>query len=98
MAIEDRRVALASERGKIARVVRDIQVGSRAFTPLSREGKAIGVMIVARTEVRPFQQSELDLMTGFADQDGGSSPWLTLEIDVCDLLTIGVANDETVRV
>src|SRR6516162_8206743 len=67
-AIEDRRVALASERGKIARLVRDIQVGSQAFTPLSRQGKAIGVMIVARTEVRPFQQSELDLMTGFADQ------------------------------
>jgi class 3 adenylate cyclase/putative methionine-R-sulfoxide reductase with GAF domain len=67
-AIEDRRVALASERGKIARVVRDIRIGSQAFTPLSRQGKAIGVMIVARTEVRPFQQSELDLMTGFADQ------------------------------
>src|SRR5262249_58547454 len=41
---------------------------SQAFTPLSRQGKATGVMIVARTEVRPFQQSELDLMTGFADQ------------------------------
>src|SRR6516225_8322699 len=67
-AIEDRRVALASESGKIARVVSDIQIGSQAFTPLSRQGNAIGVMIVARTEVRPFQQSELDLMTGFADQ------------------------------
>jgi class 3 adenylate cyclase len=67
-AIEDRRVALASERGKIARVARDIRIGSQAFTPLSRQGKAIGVMIVARTEVRPFQQSELDLMTGFTDQ------------------------------
>src|SRR5262245_62649436 len=53
-------LALASERGIIARVVHDIQVGSQAFTPLSRQGKAIGVMIVARTEVRPFQQSELD--------------------------------------
>src|SRR5262249_45699913 len=67
-AIEERRVALASKGGKIARVVRDIRIGSQAFTPLSRQGKAIGVMIVARTEVRPFQQGELDLMTGFADQ------------------------------
>jgi GAF domain-containing protein len=67
-AIDDRRAALASERGKIASVVRDIRIGSQAFTPLSRQGKAIGVMIVARTEVRPFQRSELDLMTGFADQ------------------------------
>src|SRR5262249_50295600 len=32
-AIDARRAALASERGKIARVVRDIEVGSQAFTP-----------------------------------------------------------------
>src|SRR5262249_49788821 len=32
------------------------------------QGEAIGVMIVARREVRPFKQAELDLMTGFADQ------------------------------
>src|SRR4029077_5506677 len=32
------------------------------------EGKAIGVMIVSRGEVRPFQEHELELMKGFADQ------------------------------
>jgi GAF domain-containing protein len=68
IAIEDRRVALANERGETARVVRDLPMRSQAFTPLSRQGEAIGVMIVTRSEVRPFQQGELDLMTGFADQ------------------------------
>ena len=68
MSIEDRRVALANERGEVARVLRDLPVRSQAFTPLSRQGKAIGVMIVARGEVRPFQPGELDLMRGFADQ------------------------------
>src|SRR5262249_7125323 len=68
MSFGDRRVALANERGQVARVLRDLPVRSQAFTPLSRQGKAIGVMIVARSEVRPFQPGELDLMRGFADQ------------------------------
>jgi GAF domain-containing protein len=66
--IEDRRAVLPNERGEVAGILRDLPVRSQAFTPLSRQGKAIGVMIVTRSEVRPFQQSELDLMTGFADQ------------------------------
>jgi signal transduction histidine kinase len=67
-AIDDRRVAVANEHGEIARVLRSLPVRSQAFTPLSRKGEAIAVMIVNRDEVRPFQQDELDLMTGFADQ------------------------------
>src|SRR6516162_1997550 len=70
-AVEDRRVTLANEHGEIARALRNLPglpLGSQAFTPLSREGKAIGVMIVNRREVRPFQEHELDLMKGFADQ------------------------------
>jgi hypothetical protein len=68
IAIEDRRATLPNERGEIARVLRDLPIRSQSFTPLSREGKAIGLMAVTRTEVRPFQQDELDLMKGFADQ------------------------------
>ncbi len=68
VAVEDRHGTILSERGEIARQLRDLPIRSQAFTPLSREDKAIGVMIVTRSEVRPFQQSELDLMTGFADQ------------------------------
>jgi GAF domain-containing protein len=49
-------------------VYRDLPVRSQAFTPLSRQGEAIGLMIVTRSEVRPFRQDELDLMTGFAAQ------------------------------
>src|SRR5262249_26142002 len=68
ISIEDRHVAVANERGEIARIVRNLPIRSQAFTPLSRQGKAIGVMIVTRNEVRPFQRVELELMTGFADQ------------------------------
>src|SRR5262249_42894350 len=68
IAIEDRRTALPNQRGEIARALRDLEIRSQAFTPLSREGKAIGVMIVSRSEVRSFQQDELELMRGFADQ------------------------------
>src|SRR5262245_43360468 len=68
ISIEDRRVALANERGEMARLLRKLPVRSQAFTPRSRQGEAIGVMIVARSEVRPFKQAELDLMMGFADQ------------------------------
>jgi len=70
-AVEDRSVTLANEHGEIARALRNLPglpMRSQAFTPLSREGKAIGVMIVNRREVRPFQEHELELMRGFADQ------------------------------
>src|SRR6516225_1091403 len=68
ITVEDRRASLPNERGEIARALRDLPIRSQAFTPLLREGKAIGVMIVSRSEVRPFQEHELELMKGFADQ------------------------------
>jgi two-component system, NtrC family, sensor kinase len=66
--IEDRHAILPTERGEIARVLRDLPLRTQAFTPLLRQGEAIGVMIVTRGEVRSFQSVELDLMTGFANQ------------------------------
>jgi class 3 adenylate cyclase len=66
--VEDRQATLTDERGPIAAALRELPVRSQVFTPLSREGKAIGVMIVTRGEVQPFQQSDLELMKGFADQ------------------------------
>src|SRR5262249_48666342 len=36
--------------------------------PLLREDRAIGVLIVARYEVRPFTEAEIALMETFADQ------------------------------
>jgi GAF domain-containing protein len=68
IVIEDRRIGLPSVVGPIARVLNELPVGSQVFTPLSRQGEAIGVMIVTRREVGPFKQDELDLMKGFADQ------------------------------
>ena len=66
--VEDRQAVLANERGAIAAALRELPVRSQVFTPLSRQGKAIGVMIVTRGEVRPFQEHELELMRSFADQ------------------------------
>jgi GAF domain-containing protein len=68
IVIEDRRIGLPSAVGQIARALHEVPVGSQVFTPLSRQAEAIGVMIVTRSEVRPFKQDELDLMKGFADQ------------------------------
>jgi len=46
----------------------ELTVGSIAFTPLIREGEAIGVMVVRRREIRPFSERERELMRGFAAQ------------------------------
>src|SRR5262245_53671960 len=36
--------------------------------PLLREGKPIGILIVSRITVRPFDQKQIDLLSTFADQ------------------------------
>ena len=41
---------------------------SVAFTPLLREGSAIGALGVLRTEVRPFTEKQIALLKTFADQ------------------------------
>src|SRR6516225_4522281 len=73
IAVEDRLATPPNEHGEIDRALHDLArrglpIRSQAFTPLLREGKAIGVMIVSRGEVRSFQEHELELMKGFADQ------------------------------
>ena len=54
---------------------RDVQValdreGVRTIlvAPLEREGRAIGVILIRRTEVRPFSEKQIALLKTFADQ------------------------------
>ena len=50
------------------RLTQSLGIRVAALTPLTRDGRAIGVMIVHRSEPRPFRSEELELMRGFADQ------------------------------
>ena len=47
-----------------------IQYGHRSIlaVPLIREDRALGTILVRRTEVRPFEQKHIALLTTFADQ------------------------------
>jgi two-component system NtrC family sensor kinase len=47
-----------------------IKFGHRSIlaVPLVREGRALGTIMVRRTEVRPFEQNHITLLTTFADQ------------------------------
>ena len=47
-----------------------VKFGHRSIlaVPLIREGRALGTILVRRTEVRPFEQKHIGLLTTFADQ------------------------------
>jgi two-component system, NtrC family, sensor kinase len=47
-----------------------IKFGHRSIlaVPLIREGRALGTILVRRTEVRPFEQKDIALLTTFAEQ------------------------------
>ena len=46
----------------------ELPVTSIAFTPLMRQGEAIGTMVVVGAEVRLYTEIELEMMRSFADQ------------------------------
>src|SRR5262249_19509569 len=44
------------------------KVRTHLATPLSREGIVLGVILIRRTEVRPFSEAHISLLQTFADQ------------------------------
>ncbi|MGE0744211.1 MAG: PAS-domain containing protein [Rhodospirillales bacterium] len=68
--IEDRQQISERDGAHLTAHQLSIRLGTRsmAVTPLSRDGNAIGVMVVNRSESRPFVAKELQLMDGFAAQ------------------------------
>jgi GAF domain-containing protein len=58
----------AREYPETAAVVRDAGWRTILVVPLVREGAAIGVISLRRTEVRPFTDKEIALLETFADQ------------------------------
>jgi GAF domain-containing protein len=58
----------AREYPETAAVVRDSGWRTILVVPLVREGVAIGVISIRRTEVRPFTDKEIALLQTFADQ------------------------------
>ena len=73
------RVLLDRKTIHVRDVMRDSEYTMREFAqkagfrtalgvPLLREGKAIGVIILARSKILPFTDKQIDLVTTFADQ------------------------------
>jgi GAF domain-containing protein/anti-sigma regulatory factor (Ser/Thr protein kinase) len=52
----------------VERAYRELGVRSIFATPLVREGRAIGVLLLRRTAVRPFTDKQVALLKTFADQ------------------------------
>ena len=52
----------------VRRAYDELGVRTILATPLVREGRAIGVLLVRRTRVQPFSDGEIDLLRTFADQ------------------------------
>src|SRR5262245_23344164 len=59
---------LTDEFPTVAKAHRELGVRSILATPLLREGTAIGVVLVRRTQVRPFTEKQVALLKTFADQ------------------------------
>ena len=59
---------LTDEFPTVAKAHRELGVRSILATPLLREGTAIGVVLVRRTQVRSFTDKQIALLKTFADQ------------------------------
>jgi signal transduction histidine kinase len=82
----------------LGRVARELGVRSIFATPLVREGRAIGVLLVRRTEVRPFSEKQVELLKTFADQAAIAIANVRLFNETNEALERQTATSEVLRV
>jgi signal transduction histidine kinase len=70
LAVEDAQRRIGAESPDSSRIQRMRAIGIRSWigVPLVRQANAIGLLAVARREVRPFSASQISLLQTFADQ------------------------------
>jgi two-component system, NtrC family, sensor kinase len=66
--VEDVTTSLTAEFPQVRRAHDELGVRTILAAPLVREGLAIGVLLLRRTEVRPFNGKDIALLQTFADQ------------------------------
>ncbi len=66
--IEDMGKLSESEYPESAKLQKRLGHRTAISTPLLREGKAIGAIVVRRNEARPFSEKQIALLSTFADQ------------------------------
>jgi signal transduction histidine kinase len=66
--IHDLASVLDTEYPTLKHLVPAVGDGTRLAAPLLREGVAIGVILIRRTDVRPFTDKQIALLQTFADQ------------------------------
>ena len=57
-----------NRRPMLTQMVERVGVRTRLAVPMLKEGRAVGSISIHRTEVRPFTQREIDLVSTFANQ------------------------------
>jgi signal transduction histidine kinase len=89
---------LTAQFSEVRRAYEELGVRTILATPLVREGRAVGVLLLRRTEARPFRDKEIALLQTFADQASIAIENVRLFNDTKEALEQQKATAEILRV